>query len=183
MKRCASEWPGRTRRPSMCWWSVTGNAPTVWPGPSCATPTTLAIFPRRRSCGSTRPPAASVVAPLLYLVLPDRRQPVPGPPPQASLVADDADVVERWQRASRSAARAPARSARRPCRSSWSGADHDRPVEAVEDLSPQQRAALVLQVQEELSTSEMGAVVGCSEGDGARPSAPRPGQSAEIRAG
>jgi len=34
---------------------------------------------------------------------------------------------------------------------------------AVEDLSPQQRAALVLQVQEELSTSEIAAVLGCSE--------------------
>jgi RNA polymerase sigma-70 factor (ECF subfamily) len=34
---------------------------------------------------------------------------------------------------------------------------------AVDHLSPQQRAALVLQVQEELSTSEIAAVLACSE--------------------
>jgi RNA polymerase sigma factor (sigma-70 family) len=34
---------------------------------------------------------------------------------------------------------------------------------AVGHLSPQQRAAVVLQVQEELSTSEIAAVLACSE--------------------
>src|SRR5262249_28140459 len=35
--------------------------------------------------------------------------------------------------------------------------------EAVERLSPQQRAALVLQIQEEMPTPEIAAVLGCSE--------------------
>jgi RNA polymerase sigma-70 factor (ECF subfamily) len=35
--------------------------------------------------------------------------------------------------------------------------------DAVEDLSPQQRAAVLLQVQEELSTAEIAAVLECSE--------------------
>ena len=43
---------------------------------------------------------------------------------------------------------------------------------AVDRLSPQQRAALLLHVQEEQSTSEIAAVLQCSEADGAGPPAP-----------
>ena len=162
---CATGGASVTSRRSTCWSSATSNAPTGWPGRFSATPRKRATCPRRPSFGSTRRRAAfaarSRFSTWFYRILVN--------------LCLDARRRRRWWQLDRGPVE---REDGIPANRSWSGNPLPPidPVDelargrvmtqlwkAVDTLSPQQRAALLLQVQEELPTSEIAAVLKCSE--------------------
>jgi DNA-directed RNA polymerase specialized sigma24 family protein len=165
MKRCAGGSAPGTRPRSTCSWGAIRVARIDWRGRSSATPRTRVTCPRRRSCGSSARPAASagtrasrrgsIASSSICLCLDHRRRgrwwprllrrhddPDDGAEGllerQAAPLLDPGDTLGREQTLT----------------TLWA---------AVDRLSPQQRAAIVLSVQEELSTGQIAAVLKCSE--------------------
>ena len=157
MKNCAGELPGATRRPSTLWSTGIRRAPIGSPAPSSATRPTRVTCRSRRSSGSTNRPAASTAV----------RAFPPGSIGSwstcASIINGATDGGARCSRC-RIRPTTPARlqSIRlRPSAVPSSEAIRGQSLGllrgALERLSPSQRTALLLQVQEGLSSREIAA--------------------------
>jgi len=164
MRRFAGVSLLRTRPPSTCSSPAIRAARTGWRGRSCAAPRTRATSRRKPSCACIGRPGAFAATPrfstwfyriLVNLCLDHQRRgrwwqrllvrdDGAGDPERGVLerqpapVADPGDALGRQQVMARL----------------WA---------AVDRLSPQQRAAILLHVQEELPTSQIAEVLKCSE--------------------
>src|SRR6058998_3914915 len=162
MRRCADGSRRGTTQPSTCWSRATRAGRIAWPGRSCATPRTPATSRRRPSSASGRRPIASAATPgsrrgstgsWLTSVWTTSAAGAGG-----RLVARDegrdadASLVERQP--------APGPD---PGDQVSEAQTMARLWDAVHRLSPQQRTAVILHAQEQLSTEEIAEVLKVAE--------------------
>ena len=172
MRPSVSGSPSATRRRSISWSSGIRAAPIAWRGRSCATPRRRVTPPRRPSSVSSSRRAASADAPgsrrgstgcssTSAWISAGKRGGLAVHPVRHRLGGDGAG------RPGEESVESPLDRQPAPSIDPLDGMNKERDAErlwtAVGTLSPQQRAVVILQGQEELSTKEIATILKCSE--------------------